>query len=126
VSAFSEGAKTETRDFARGFLGQHRDRLVQNMTSDQKPVRAAATQDLVRGWSSDREIVPKIVAAVSPGSASPEAVSNAVTVLESADKSALRDNSEKVAGFLKEIEAKGIPISGDLLRRLRDRLKAAD
>ena len=49
-----------------------------------------------------------------------------MTVLESADKSALKDNSEKVSAFLKEIEVKNIPISKDRMRRLRDRLKASD
>jgi hypothetical protein len=115
----------EVRTFAENSLDQRRSQLIRSAFSDQKAVRIAATQDLVQGWRSDKDVVPQVLQAASQNPTNQDGIVNALVVLENVDKSSLTANAQKVNEFLNRVERTG-PVTREHVKRVRDRLNSAD
>jgi hypothetical protein len=112
----------EVRNFAESSLDERRSNLIRSAFSEQKAVRISATQELVQGWRSDKDIVPQILQAASQTS-NQDGIVNALVVLENVDKANLAANTQKVKEFLDRVEKTG-PVTQDHVRRVRDRLQS--
>lgn len=114
----------EVRGFAQSSLDERRSQLIRSAFSDQKAIRVSATQELVQGWRSDKNVVPQVLQAASQNAGNQDGVVNALVVLENVDKRNLVENAQQVKEFLDRVERAG-PVTQDHVRKVREKLQAS-
>ena len=105
----SKGTEQEMSQASEALLAldKKRDALVDRMFDAEKQVRIAATTEVVRQWSTDPQIVPKVIDFASSRLSNQSGIINALVVLREAPSDSLRANAAELGSFLEKAKANG-------------------
>jgi hypothetical protein len=108
VNAVSESdPNAEIQEYARSELDLQREQLIRRAFDDEKPVRIAATTDLIRGWSRDVKLVPDLIAYANQHLSHKSGVINTLVILQNVDINSLRGHHEAVLAFTERVRPNG-------------------
>jgi len=113
----------EVRGFAENSLDQRRSQLIQSAFSGERAMRISATQELVQGWRSDKNLVPQVLQAAAQNPGNQDGIVNALVLLENVDQQHLAANAPAVKEFLDRVERNG-PTTQQHVQRVRERLQS--
>jgi hypothetical protein len=122
VNAVSQSdPSAEIQEYATTELDMQREQLIRRAFDDEKPVRIAATTDLIRGWSRDAKLVPELIAYANQHIAHKSGVINALVILQNVDIQSLKDHREAVLEFTERARPNG-PQTAEEADKVRARL----